>query len=110
MKLTVTEHSTLGKIHDHISANFLESIGIKELCTLFSISETKLTQGFRTKYGTTIYGYYLNRKMHYARELLKKGAHVHDVAATLNYKDVSSFIRAFKKVFPRSPGAYRFES
>ena len=110
MKLTYAENEIVKSVYEYITISFLERFPIGSLCKAYSISETKLTQGFRTKYGLTIYGYCLDRKMHYAMQLLKKGAYVHEVATKLNYSDASSFIRAFRKVFPKPPGAYRFEA
>jgi len=108
MKLTYAEHTILEAIHQDITANFLKTMRIKDICVKYSISETKLTQGFRAKYGLTIYGYYLQLKMNYAKGELQKGSAVQDLAKALNYSDVPAFIRAFKKVFAKSPGAYKF--
>jgi AraC-like DNA-binding protein len=108
MKLTYAENEIVESVHEYITINFLESFSIGSLSKAYLISETKLTQGFRAKFAITIYGYYLERKMKYAKDELQKGATVSKVAAALNYSSTSSFIHAFRKVFPKPPGAYRY--
>lgn len=110
MKLTFAEHKILENIHAEITENFLNPISLKDLSLRYSISETKLTQGFRRIYNITVYGYYLERRMYYAKNKLMKGADVREVAEALNYSSTSSFARAFRKVFPKAPGAYRYRT
>lgn len=108
MKLTYAENDIVKSVHEYITINFLENFHIGALCKTYVISESKLTKGFRTKYGITIYGYYLQMRMNYAMQLLKSGKDVSGVAARLEYSTAGSFSRAFKKVYPKPPNSYRF--
>ena len=108
MKLTFGEHETLVQIYEDITANFLTPKTIQELCNQYAISESKLTKGFRKLYDISINAYYLELRMRFAKENLKVGAEVNAIAAQLGYSTPSSFIRAFKKVFPKPPGNYKF--
>lgn len=73
---------------------------IKKLAKEFLMSESTLKKHFRIVYGKNIYEYYLDKKMHLAREmLLKEKAAVSQVAYTLGYDKVAGFSKAFKKTF-----------
>lgn len=73
---------------------------IKDLSKEFLMSESTLKKHFRIVYGKNIYEYYLDKKMHLAREmLLKETGSVSQVAYSLGYDKVSGFSKAFKKTF-----------
>ena len=108
MKLTYAEDEIVKTVHEYIAINFLESFPTGSLCQAYAISESKLTKGFKTKYGITIYGYYLQKRMNYAMEQLKSGKDVGAVAAMLEYSTAGSFSRAFQKIYPKSPNSYRY--
>ncbi|MFT3909344.1 MAG: AraC family transcriptional regulator [Ferruginibacter sp.] len=73
---------------------------IKQLSKEFLMSESTLKKHFRMVYGKNIYEYYLDKKMHLAREmLLNEKKPVSQVAYTLGYDKVSGFSKAFKKTF-----------
>lgn len=108
MKLTYVENEIVIAVHEYIAINFLESFPIGSLCKTYEIGESKLTKGFKTKYEITIYGYYLQKRMNYAMELLKSGKDVGTVATVLEYSTPGSFSRAFKKIYPKPPNSYRY--
>jgi len=110
MRLTISENKIVEMVYEEISLNYLKEQSIATFCNKYRISETKLTKGFKFLYGITIYAYYLDLRMHYAREELKKGTDVGSVANLLNYSTSSSFTRAFKKIYPRPPSYYRYRN
>ena len=59
-------------------------------------------------YGTSIYSFYLKKKMRQAEQLLTgNDVSVKQVAYMLGYEKPSNFIRIFKKHYAFSPGSFR---
>lgn len=70
-----------------------------------ALSESTLKRNFKMLYGTSIYEYYLRKKMQKARQLFtEKAIPVKEVAYMLGYEKVSNFIQMFKKHHNLSPG------
>jgi AraC family transcriptional activator of pyochelin receptor len=77
---------------------------LKELSELTGLSEYKLKEGFKQVYGTTVYGFVLDKKLEIARENLEKGEmQVKDIAFEIGYENPSHFIAAFKKKYGITP-------
>ena len=70
-----------------------------------SLSESTLKRYFKLTFGTSIYDYYLQKKMEYAKTLLlEKKLAVKEIAYMLGYEKSSSFIKMFKKSYNLPPG------
>lgn len=70
-----------------------------------AISESTLKRHFKMMFGKSIYEYYLEKKMEYAKRLLlEKPLTVKEVAYRLGYEKTSNFIHIFKKFHSYSPG------
>lgn len=68
------------------------------------ISETKLKSDFKVLIGTSMYQYYLQKQMIYARELLvDKQLLIKEVATMIGYSNPSKFSIAFKNYFGYLP-------
>jgi AraC family transcriptional activator of pyochelin receptor len=77
---------------------------LKELSELTGLSEYKLKEGFKQVYGTTVYGFVLDKKLEIARENLEKGEmQVKEIAFEIGYENPSHFIAAFKKKYGITP-------
>jgi AraC-like DNA-binding protein len=71
------------------------------------LSLKKLKEGFKEVYGDTVYGYILDQKMEYARQLLDNGQNnVNEVGLKVGYSTASHFISAFKKKYGTTPKKY----
>ena len=71
------------------------------------LSLKKLKEGFKEVYGDTVYGFLLEYKMDYARQLLDSGQHnVNEVGLKVGYSTASHFISAFKKKYGTTPKKY----
>ncbi|MFN0049363.1 MAG: helix-turn-helix domain-containing protein [Cytophagales bacterium] len=80
------------------NAIFSEFPSIPTLAKETGISETKLKAEFKHVYGTTMYQYFSNKQMNYAKELLtKKDISIKEVAFNLGFSNPSKFSAAFKK-------------
>lgn len=77
---------------------------LKELSEQSGLSEYKLKEGFKQVYGTTVYGFVLDKKLEMAREKLEAGdLQVKDIAYEIGYENPSHFISAFKKKYGITP-------
>lgn len=75
-----------------------EPITIKALSRKVAMNECYLKKGFKEMFGTTIFEFYQDQRMAYARNLLyEKGLTVTEVSVLLGYSSISHFSTAFKK-------------
>jgi len=101
------EGKQIKEIKDYLLADFKNPPTIKELCEKFSISEYHLKEGFKELYGTTVYGYLLEKKLEFALHKLEEGkTKVKDIAFEIGYENPSHFISAFKKKYSLTPKQY----
>ncbi len=80
---------------------------LQELATEIALPLKKLKEGFKEVYGDTVYGFLLEHKLEYARQLLDSGQHnVNEVGLKVGYSTGSHFISAFKKKYGTTPKKY----
>jgi AraC-like DNA-binding protein len=78
---------------------------LAELSRMIGINDFKLKLGFKQVYGTTVFGYIRDKRMHIARNLLERGeCNVSQAALVVGYGSLPSFIRQFKKKYGCNPG------
>jgi AraC-like DNA-binding protein len=81
----------------------LESIARKA-----SMSVSSLLRQFKLMYGKSIYEYYIERKMEFAKKtILENNIPVKEIAGKLGYKQASAFIESFTKYLGYSPGSLK---
>jgi len=94
----------------HYAKHLLE-LNISNPCSLIDLAhkaglnDFKLKKGFKTLFGTTVFGYLHELRMQEAKRLLleyKKP--IHEIAAYCGYEYVQHFTTAFKKKFGITPG------
>ena len=79
-----------------------------ELSHKVGINDFKLKKGFKQLYGTTVYEFLVDARMEKAKLLLlETETSIHEIAFVTGYKNLSSFITAFKKKMGYSPGSYK---
>lgn len=101
------EGKRIKEIKDYLLADFKNPPTIKQLCEKFSISEYHLKEGFKELYGTTVYGYLLDKKLEYALHKLEENQlMVKDISFEIGYENPSHFISAFKKKYGLTPKQY----
>ena len=78
-----------------------------QLARLVGLTHTKLNRGFREIYGTTVFGYLRKVRLEQAKLLLEKNSmNVTEVALSVGYNSLSSFIHAFSDHFGIKPTMY----
>ncbi len=95
------------KVLSIIDKSFPDFVGLNSIAHSCGCSVTYLTHTFRTHTGKTIYNYLTERRLEYARLLLKKGASVTEAAYQSGFYDTSRFIQQFKNHFNITPNKYR---
>ena len=81
---------------------------LENIAKQVSLSESTLKRYFKVTFGKSVYEYYLEKKMDFAKSLLLgKPITVNEAAEILGYEKVSNFINIFKKHHGYSPGSMK---
>jgi AraC-like DNA-binding protein len=92
---------------DIIIERMTDPPSLPDLALEIGLSLKKLKEGFKEVYGDTVYGFLLDHKLEYARQLLDSGQHnVNEVGLKVGYSTGSHFISAFKKKYGTTPKKY----
>lgn len=104
--LTRTDQAAIVQAREILDANLASPPTYPELAHAVFLSETKLSQGFRRLYGTSIHAYVIDWRLDLALSLIEEGAdNVAQVAAKVGYGNSSHFSAAFKRRFGVLPRA-----
>jgi AraC-like DNA-binding protein len=103
--------SDLDKLH-HVRDLLTQSIdnpgSLLELARQTGLNLDKLKRGFKAVFGTTVFGYLHELRMHKAYRLLVEGHHsIAEIAVLVGYKNPQHFTAAFRKQFGDLPSALR---
>lgn len=88
--------------------NYSQSIRLSELADVAGLAPSYLSRLFREETGLTVSEYIRRLRCEQAARLLKEtGMTVSDISAYVGYPDNNYFVKAFKKQYNTTPGAYR---
>lgn len=87
----------------YLNYHLTEEISIDGLSERFFISKYHMMRQFKEETGYTIGNYINQKRLLYARELLKQGETVTKVYLDSGFKDHSTFVRAYKQMFHEVP-------
>ncbi len=101
-------HKSLNKVVDHINSHLKESLDIKMLAELATISEYHFHRIFKAYIGESM-GAYINRlRLERTANLLQKTTYsLADIADEVGYSNQQALSKAFKKHFGITPTAFR---
>ncbi len=92
----------------YIEERLSEDINVNSLCEELKISRTRLYEIFRNELKTGISKYILQRRLHYAKKLLKTTElSVSEIAEKAGFTAYNYFSRVYKKKYGKSPRYYR---
>jgi AraC-like DNA-binding protein len=77
-----------------------------ELESVTGLTRYELARQFRALYGTSPYRYSLMRRLDFARDDLRRGEHMVDVALAAGFADQAHFTRMFASTYGMTPGRY----
>lgn len=85
--------------------------GIRELSLRVGMCETMLKAGFKSFFGTTVFGYLFDFRMSKALKLLKESRmNINEVSEETGYGYQSHFTTAFKRKFGLTPREYKYRN
>ena len=91
-----------------VEQHMLEPMSLGTVAREAGLNDFKLKKGFRMLFGTTVFGYLNELRMHYARHLLlDTTSSVSEIADMLGYSEPHNFSKAFKRYFGYPPGRLR---
>ncbi|MGB8193499.1 MAG: AraC family transcriptional regulator [Chitinophagaceae bacterium] len=94
--------------HDYLIRNMDTPCTLIELAHKVGINDFKLKKGFKQIYGTTVYDSLIDARIEKAKFLLlETDSPINDIALITGYKNISSFITAFRKKVGFSPGVFK---
>ena len=89
----------------YLSLHLTEELSIDQLAERFYISKYHMMRRFRQETGYSVHGYLTEKRLLLAQQLLARGCTPAEAAVQAGYQDYSTFSRAYKKQFGRSPSA-----
>jgi AraC-like DNA-binding protein len=96
------------QVRNIILSNLKDPFSLKELAHLVGTNEFTLKKGFKTIFGTTVFGFLNDIKMEKAQNLLtKQELTITQVAELVGYKNATHFTTAFKKKYGILPSALK---
>ena len=97
----------LQELLDYFRLNYQDNLSLNELATTFNLNPFYIIRLFKSRLNITPHTYLLNLKINQAKELLKKGFPIVDVALECGFSDQSHFHRNFTKIVATTPKEYR---
>lgn len=95
------------KILDYIERHYSEDLKLENLAVLFHYNSAYLGKLIRTKTGVQFSSYLDKVRIQKAKELLKEGLKVYEVAQKTGYRYIDYFYKKFKKYVGISPTDYK---
>ncbi|WP_025111486.1 AraC family transcriptional regulator [Pseudomonas sp. H1h] len=97
----------LERAADFIRERCTALLSLDDICTAAQLSPSYLIRAFKLHYGMTPHAFLVNQRIQFARERLRNGQLIADVALEAGFADQAHFQRAFKQYLAATPGQYR---
>jgi len=103
-------NQTIRQAVRYIKVHFREPLTLRDVSYHVGLSPNYFSSLFRQEMGTTFKAYLTNQRLKYAgRALTLSESSISDICFTSGFNDFSSFSRAFRKHYNKSPSEYRLE-
>lgn len=103
----VPSDADLQPAHDHLQRHCCDKVALDTLARLAGTGRYQLIRQFRRCYGMTPHALQLDMRINLARDFLRRGASLADVAYRTGFADQSHFHRAFKARVAVTPAQYQ---
>ena len=97
----------LERAADYIREHCTDLLSLDDICAAAQLSPSYLIRAFKQHYGMTPHAFLVNQRIQFARERLRSGQLIADVALEAGFADQAHFQRAFKQHLAATPGQYR---
>ena len=98
----------ISSIIQYINRNITEELSLDILAEKFYTSKYHLLREFKRYSGFTLHKFILQKRLLFARALLREGMSVSDACTKSGFRDYSNFIRSFRQAFGVPPRRYGF--
>lgn len=106
--VTIDEGNLIYKFSNYIVSNIREDLSVEALCSLFSISRSKLYELSNKYFGMSIAKYIRKKRVDYAAKLLAENkCLVSEAADKAGFDDYNYFSKVFKKEMGVVPREYK---
>jgi AraC-like DNA-binding protein len=106
-QIQIEESSLALDIKKYLDEKYLEEFILDDLAKSFDLSVVHLIRVFKKEFGLPIHSYILNKKVHFAKELLSSNLPIIEVAQNSGFFDQSHLNRSFKRIFQITPKEYQ---
>ena len=106
-QIQIEESSLALDIKKYLDEKYLEELILDDLAKSFDLSVVHLIRVFKKEFGLPIHSYILNKKVHFAKELLSSNLPIIEVAQNSGFFDQSHLNRSFKRIFQITPKEYQ---
>ncbi|NJN86444.1 MAG: AraC family transcriptional regulator [Leptolyngbyaceae cyanobacterium SL_7_1] len=100
-------HPAIDLIKDYLHDNFNSTIALEQLVAITNLNRSYLIRLFRQATGMPPYTYLNQIRVNQAKQLLRQGMGVAEVAIAVGLADQSHLTRHFKRIVGVTPGHYR---
>jgi len=97
----------LERAADFIRQHCTDLLSLDDICAAAELSPSYLIRAFKQHFGMTPHAFLVNQRIQFARERLRRGQLIADVALEAGFADQAHFQRAFKQHLAVTPGQYR---
>ncbi|MCW8278712.1 AraC family transcriptional regulator [Pseudomonas sp. PCH199] len=97
----------LERAADFIRDHCTQMLKLEDICEEAQLSPSYLIRAFKQHYGMTPHAFLVNQRIQFARDQLRNGKLIADVALEAGFSDQAHFQRAFKQHLAATPGQYR---
>ena len=97
----------LEQIMTYVDEHLQESVTLKVIAVHCGVSVSTVTQLFQKRANMTFHEYITLRRMQQAEKLIAAGVPLEQVGKQVGYRDHSTFYRAFRQHYRKSPREYR---
>lgn len=97
----------LERAADYIRDHCTQMLKLEDICDAAQLSPSYLIRAFKQHFGMTPHAFLINRRIQFARERLRRGQLIADVALEAGFADQAHFQRVFKQHLAATPGQYR---
>ena len=95
-------------VKEYLDAHYTEKLTLDQLSNMFFINKYYMIRVFKTQFGMTINNYLLQKKINYAKQLLRfTDKRIETIGIDCGIGDIYYFSRVFKKAEGISPREYK---
>ncbi|KTS93805.1 AraC family transcriptional regulator [Pseudomonas oryzihabitans] len=108
--ILIREDRRLRRAADFLDAHCGEGVSLDQLSEVADLSPTQLIRSFKRRYGLTPHAYLIDCRIRLARQRLRQGEELAEVAQATGFADQAHLQRTFKRLVAATPGQYRAAS